>query len=53
VPVNVVTNNIHYGGTQAEIEEILDNLSVTREQINLVLRERRRHEACSLETAVP
>gem|GEM_PF-4363307 len=45
VPVNVVTNNIHHGGTKTEIAEILDNFSVTREQINLVLRELRRHEA--------
>jgi uncharacterized protein (DUF433 family) len=37
IPVNVVTNNIHHGGTQAEIEEILENFDVTREQVELVL----------------
>jgi uncharacterized protein (DUF433 family) len=44
VPVNVVTNNIHDGCTEAEIAEILENLSVTREQVDLVLGELRRHE---------
>jgi uncharacterized protein (DUF433 family) len=37
VPVNVVLNNIHHGGTPAEIEEILENFPVTREQVDLVL----------------
>ena len=37
IPVNVVTNNIHHGGTPAEIEEILDNFDVSREQVQLVL----------------
>jgi uncharacterized protein (DUF433 family) len=36
VAVNVVTNNIHRGGTKAEIDTILDNFNVTREQIDLV-----------------
>ncbi len=37
IPVNVVLNNIHHGGTPGEINNILDNFPVTREQINLVL----------------
>jgi uncharacterized protein (DUF433 family) len=37
IPVNVVTNNIHHGGTPAEIEEILENFDVSREQVQLVL----------------
>jgi uncharacterized protein (DUF433 family) len=37
VPVNVILNNIHHGGTPEEIEEILENFPVTREQITLVL----------------
>lgn len=53
IPVNVVTNNIRHGGTQAEIGAILDNFSVSREQVNLVLRELRRHEARPLATARP
>jgi uncharacterized protein (DUF433 family) len=53
VPVNVVTNNIHRGGTSAEIDEILENFNVTREQINLVLRELRRHDPRPLATARP
>ncbi|MDQ2842214.1 MAG: DUF433 domain-containing protein [Acidobacteriota bacterium] len=37
VPVNVVLNNLHHGGTPDEIDEILGNFPVTREQINLVI----------------
>jgi uncharacterized protein (DUF433 family) len=37
IPVNVITNNIHHGGTLEEIEEILDNFPVTREQVQTVL----------------
>lgn len=37
VPVDVVTNNIQRGGTPEEVEEILENFDVTREQINTVL----------------
>jgi uncharacterized protein (DUF433 family) len=44
IPVNVVTNNIHRGGTKAEIDEILENFDVTRDQVKLVLHEMRRHE---------
>jgi uncharacterized protein (DUF433 family) len=44
VPVNVVINNIHCGGTSDEIEEILDNFNVTREQIELVLGQLRRQK---------
>ncbi len=44
VPVNVVTNNLHRGGTPDEIEEILDNFDVTREQVNAVLGFLRRHQ---------
>lgn len=42
IPVDVVTNNIHQGGTEAEIDEILENFDVSREQVGLVLRELRR-----------
>jgi uncharacterized protein (DUF433 family) len=37
IPVDVVTNNIHHGGTKAEIDEILENFDVSREQVGLVL----------------
>ncbi len=37
IPVDVVLNNIHHGGTSEEIAEILDNFPVTREQVELVL----------------
>jgi uncharacterized protein (DUF433 family) len=37
IPVNVVLNNIHKGGTAEEIDEILQNFPVTREQVDLVL----------------
>ncbi len=37
IPVNVITNNLHHGGTREEIEEILDNFPVTREQVEAVL----------------
>lgn len=37
IPVDVVVNNIHRGGTEAEIAEILDNFDVTNEQVQLVL----------------
>ena len=37
IPIDVVTNNIHHGGTNAEIDEIMENFDVTREQIQLVL----------------
>ena len=37
IPVNVVTNNIRHGGTPQEIEEILDNFPVTRQQVQTVL----------------
>ncbi len=37
VPIDVVLNNIHDGGTSAEIDEILDKFPVTREQIAAVL----------------
>ncbi len=37
IPVSVVLNNIHDGGTPDEINEILANFPVTREQIKLVL----------------
>jgi uncharacterized protein (DUF433 family) len=39
IPVDVVTNNIHRGGTSAEIDEILENFDVSREQVGLVLGE--------------
>ncbi len=38
IPVNVVVNNIHDGGTTDEIEEILNNFPITREQVHAVLR---------------
>ncbi|MBV9301920.1 MAG: DUF433 domain-containing protein [Acidobacteriaceae bacterium] len=44
IPVNVVTNNIHSGGTAEEIEEVLDNFDVTREQVMAVLGFLRQHE---------
>jgi len=37
IPVDVVTNNIERGGTHDEIEKILDNFPVTREQVETVL----------------
>ncbi|MGH9770715.1 MAG: DUF433 domain-containing protein [Candidatus Acidiferrales bacterium] len=37
IPVSVVVNNVHEGGTPKEIEEILDNFDVTREQVATVL----------------
>jgi uncharacterized protein (DUF433 family) len=37
IPVNVVTNNIEGEGTSEEIEEIVENFPVTREQIQTVL----------------
>ena len=37
IPVDVVTNNIERGGTDDEIEEILENFPVTREQVETVL----------------
>jgi len=43
VPVSVVVNNIHDGGTNAEITEILENFDVTREQVNVVLMTLRAH----------
>lgn len=43
IPVNVVTNNIHEG-TPQDIEDILDNFPVTREQIETVLRIVKRSE---------
>lgn len=45
IPVNVVTNNIERGGTADEIEEILDNFPVTREQVEIVLDFLRRQPA--------
>lgn len=53
VPVNVVTNNIHDGGTKSEIDEILDNFNVTREQIDLVLRQLRRAASRPVASARP
>jgi uncharacterized protein (DUF433 family) len=44
VPVDVVTNNIHRGGTPEDIEEILQNFDVTRGQIRTVLAFLRAHE---------
>lgn len=49
IPVNVVTNNIHCGGTPEEIAEIVENFEISREQIATVLTFLRAHE--SLETA--
>ena len=43
IPVDVVTNNIHRGGIEAEIDEILENFDVSREQVGLVIRELHRH----------
>lgn len=37
IPVNVVTNNIEDEGTPEEIEEILENFPVSREQVQTVL----------------
>lgn len=48
IPVNVVTNNIHRGGTPDEIQEILENFDISREQIELVLRFIREHEPAVL-----
>jgi uncharacterized protein (DUF433 family) len=42
IPVTVVLNNIHNGGAPEEIEEILEDFPVTREQVNLVLGHLRR-----------
>jgi uncharacterized protein (DUF433 family) len=53
IPVNVVTNNIHHGGTKAEIDEIVENFDVSREQVTLVLRELRRHDQRPLASARP
>jgi uncharacterized protein (DUF433 family) len=53
IPVNVVTNNIHHGGTKAEIDEIVENFDVSREQVKLVLRELRRHDPRPLASARP
>jgi uncharacterized protein (DUF433 family) len=44
IPVDVVTNNIHHRGTKAEIDEILENFDVSREQVSLVLSELHRHD---------
>ena len=44
IPVDVVTNNIHCGGTKAEVAEIMENFDVTPEQVKLVLRELRRND---------
>ncbi len=48
VPVNVIVNNIHHGGTCEEIDEILENFDVTREQVNSVLSHLWQHEHPSL-----
>jgi uncharacterized protein (DUF433 family) len=45
IPVDVVTNNIHHGGTKAEIDEILENFDVSREHVGLVLRELHRRDS--------
>lgn len=37
IPVSVVTNNIHHGGTQEEIAAILENFDVSEDQVKLVL----------------
>jgi uncharacterized protein (DUF433 family) len=37
VPIDVVLNNIHDGGSPAEIDEILGNFPVTHEQVITVL----------------
>ncbi len=51
IPVDVVTNNIHCGGTQAEVAEIMENFDVTPEQVKLVLRELRRNDVRPLVSA--
>jgi len=48
IPVNVVLNNIHHGGAPDEIEEILENFPVTREQVNLVLGHLQRQSLASV-----
>ncbi len=45
IPVDVVTNNIHHGGKKAEIDEILENFDVSREQVSLVLRQLHRRDS--------
>jgi uncharacterized protein (DUF433 family) len=49
IPVNVVVNNIHHGGAPEEIEEILENFPMTREQVNLVLGHLQRQSSAVLE----
>jgi uncharacterized protein (DUF433 family) len=53
IPVDVVTNNIHRGGTKAEIAQILENFDVTAEHVELALRELRRHDSRPLASARP
>src|SRR3954447_2787111 len=48
-PVDVVTNNIHKGGTPAEIAEILDNFDVTPEQVQLVIGQLQRQKPAVLQ----
>jgi len=45
ISVDAVTNNIHHGGTTAEVNEILENFDVSRSQVELVLQELRRQQA--------
>jgi len=45
IPVDVVTNNIERGGRHNEIEEIIENFPVTREQVATVLNFLRRQPA--------
>lgn len=48
VPVSVVLNNLHHGGTPDEIDEIVDNFPVTREQVWVVLGYLEKHSVPSL-----
>ena len=49
-PMDVVINNIHNGGTPAEIAEILDNFDLRLEQVQLVIGQLRRQKQTVLQS---
>jgi len=53
IPLNVVINNIHHGGTKEEVALILENFDVTLDQVKLILRELKRPDRRPLVSTRP